>query len=179
MAMTITEALAEIKLVTSKIDKKKQFVLNNIGRQDGIKDPFEKDGGTNKLVSGEMQAITDLTERLVQLRTEIAAANAKTLLEVNGVSRSVANWLVWRREAAPIIKVFYDQLTRGVAGVRDNARTKGLAVVTSGQPATTAADVIIEIDEMKLSKNVEMIQEILDRLDGKLSLHNAITTVEV
>lgn len=176
---TITEALAEVKLVKNKIEKKRGFVCANVGRQDGIKDPFAKEGGTAKLNAAEMQSIRDLGERLVLIRSRIFNANKMTNLEINGVTRSVADWLVWRREVAPMVKTFQQELTRGIAGVRKNALERGFTIAKTNEQATAPTDVIIEVDEAQLSKDAEALQELLDLLDGKLSLHNATTPVEV
>lgn len=55
MAITITEALAEIKTIGKRIDSKKQFVTSHLARQDGVKDPLEKDGGSAELLKRERQ----------------------------------------------------------------------------------------------------------------------------
>lgn len=46
MALTITEALAEIKTVGKRVEKKREFIKAFLARQDGVKDPLEKDGGS-------------------------------------------------------------------------------------------------------------------------------------
>ena len=48
--MTITEALAEIKTIQKRIDKKREFILHHTYRQHTLRDLLEKDGGSPKVV---------------------------------------------------------------------------------------------------------------------------------
>lgn len=177
--ITITEALAELKLINSKIEKKKTFVLTYVGRQEGAKDPLEKQGGTQSAIKAEMQAVKDLTERFVRIRSAIATANANTIVEVGGVKRFVADWLTWRRSAAPMEQGFQNALTAALASLRRDAKSRGFNVAKQGETPQQMTDVVIEIDEKQLSESIEKTQEILDTLDGKLSLHNATVQVEI
>lgn len=177
--LTITEALAELKMITSKVEKKKQFILTYLGRQDGAKDPFEKDGGTRKLVEAELQAIRDLSNNFIVVRSAIAAVNATTTVDVLDVSRTVADWLVWRRNVAPMDKGFQQSLVNAISSLRNKARQSNFNVVASESAATSPTDVIIELDEKALSEGIEKTQEILDSLDGKLSLHNATVKITI
>ena len=177
--ITITEALAELKLIKAKIDKKLVFIASAAGRQEGAKDPFEKDGGAVKLIEADLQAIADLMNRFVNIRSAIAAANAANSVAVCGISHTVADWLVWRRDVAPMIKSVNKALVDRVAGIRGEAQKHGWSVVQVNNQPQTTTDVIINIDEKKLSDSIERTQEILDSLDGKLSLHNATVSVEV
>lgn len=42
MSITITEALAEIKTVAKRIEKKRDFIRAYLSRQEGVRDPLEK-----------------------------------------------------------------------------------------------------------------------------------------
>lgn len=176
--ITLTEALAELKLIKSKIDKKRTFILQNLGRQEGAKDQLEKNGGTDKVLASEMQAVNDLMERLVRIRSAIASANASTTVDILGVKRTIADWLVWRRDVAPLIKDFERHILSGINGLKQNAKNSGFRVVNAAGEASVPTDVIICLDEKGLSETSERIQEILDTLDGKLSLHNATVQIE-
>jgi hypothetical protein len=61
--ITITEALADVKTIDKRIEKKKYFVQSYLVRQERLKDPLEKDGGATKVIHQERQAIQDLQER--------------------------------------------------------------------------------------------------------------------
>src|SRR3990167_9466260 len=103
---TITEALAELKTLAKRIEKKKEFVMQHLLRQELLKDPLEKDGGSFAVVDRERQAIGDLQQRIIDIRTAIARANESTEIVVDDVTRSIAEWLVWRREVAPGVQQF-------------------------------------------------------------------------
>lgn len=179
MSYTITEALAELKLIKSKIDKKTAFVIQYLGRQEGTKDPLEKQGGVVKAINEDIQAINDLHERFVRIRSAIAAANSAQNVTIGTATRSVSDWLVWRREVAPLVKALQKNLTDKINQIRNGAKAHGWNVVKSGEQPAQPTDVIIEIDEKALAEKSESTQEILDTLDGKLSLHNATIQVEV
>lgn len=98
--MTITEALAEIKTIFKRIETKKNSIGQYMYRLENQKDPLEKDGGSAEFIQRELQAISDLEERVVALRRAIAEANCNTTIEVDGVKRTIEDWLIWRREIA-------------------------------------------------------------------------------
>ena len=178
MTVTITEALAELKLIKAKVEKKKAFVMGNLGRQEGAKDQLEKSGGTRAVVTSELQAIGDLHERIVRIRSAIAAANSASFVEIRGVRRSIADWLVWRRDVAPMVRGLESNLASGIAQLKQKAQAQGYRVNVNANEALLPTDVIIELDEKALADKAEATQEILDTLDGKLSLHNATVQVE-
>lgn len=179
MSITITEAMAEIKLINAKVDKKKQFILTFLARQDGVKDPLEKQGGSYKSIQSEMQAIADLHQRLVNIRTAINEANAKAVVTVLDKTQTVAQWLVWKRDIAPKLKDLLSSLQSNLASLRKQARQRGENVVGNSSEASSPADIVVNLDEKALADQIEKAQEMTDLLDGKLSLHNATVTVEV
>jgi hypothetical protein len=176
--MTITEGLAEIKTVGKRIAKKREFVMTYLGRQEGLKDPFaSEEGGSSGAVARELQGIVDLEERIVSIRRAIAEANTRTIVTLEGSGRSVADWLVWRREVAAQRGQFVSQLLQRILQTRRDAQSKGFAVTTSSEKAAAPTDVIINIDEKKVSDESEKLQKIIDDLDGQLSLTNATVMI--
>lgn len=180
MALMITEALAEIKTIQKRIEKKREFVSGFIARQDGIRDPLEKDGGSVEAIKRERQAVADLETRIVALRRGIQAANEATIVTINGTAHSIADWLVWRRDVAPGQKAFLLKLRQTLNGVRDNAKRQGVAVVSA--TASTAAerpqDFVVNISEQELADEAERLEDTLGQLDGQLSLKNATTAIQ-
>ena len=136
MPITITEALAGIKTVSKRIEKKREFILNYLARPDGIKDPLEKEGGSHEAIMREAQAVGDLESRIIALRRGIGLANDKTTVEVGGVSRSVTDWLTWRRDVAPKHKEFLARVSATVKQIRDTAKKQGFQTLTPGATAT-------------------------------------------
>lgn len=175
MSITITEALAEIKTIGKRVAKKKEFISRYIGRQEGIKDPLEKDGGSIEVLKRERQAIDDLMQRMIVLRRGIQRANDETVVTVNGVSRTISEWLTWRRDVLPMQKDFLATLITRMNEIHKQAKVQGNAVVSA--VATTAdtkpADVVINIDEGALGKEAEELEDTFGQLDGQLSLKNA------
>lgn len=183
--MTITEALAEIKTIEKRIAKKRESILGYLARQDMLRDPLAADGGSVAFIKRERQAIHDLEERVVALRRAIATANASTVFAINGgTARSIADWLTWRREVAPGRQQFLTGLRDRVERVRREAQQKGVNVVAAASAVTTGGDgkptdVLVNISEAELAKDIEALEEELGNLDGLLSLKNATTQIAV
>lgn len=177
--MTITEALAEIKTVEKRIAAKREFVKTYLARSEGLKDPLEKDGGSAKAITEAQQSIWDLETRLVELRRLIQSANEKTAISLEGETRSIADWLVWRREIAPGRKQFLNSLSSSISNLRSNAMSRGFNMVGVNQVNSDVkpTDIIVNIAEGELSKEIEALQNILGQLDGQLSLKNATVMV--
>lgn len=181
MTMTITEALAEIKTISKRIEKKREFVLGYLFRQEGLKDPLEKDGGSVEAIRREAQAVTDLEARIVTLRRGIARANEATSVTVNGRTHSIADWLTWRRDVAPGVQQFQGQVRSRLNLLREQAKRGGSAVIGAVASVSTDAkptDYVVNIDEGGLAKDIERIEETLGILDGQLSLKNATIMIE-
>ena len=177
MKVTITEALAEIKTIEKRVAKKKEFVLAHLYRQERLKDPLQADGGSVEAVRQERQAIADLDERKVAIRRAVQQANVDTDVTVSGTTRSVADWLVWRREVAPGIQAFLNDINGRILAVRQEAMRNGFQVTSEN--AQSPNDVVVNINEAKLADSVEQLEEILGNLDGQLSLKNATVFVEI
>jgi len=177
MSLTITEALAEIKTISKRITTKKNFVLTYIARADGFKDPLHGDGGSFEALRRERQAIDDLEQRLVALRRGIQKANDATMVTLEGIEMSIADWLVWRRDVLPTRKDYLNEIRQKLSATRDQAKRSGQNLVTQGQQAVTPSDVIININEQDLAKDIEMLVNIEGQLDGQLSLKNATTQI--
>jgi hypothetical protein len=180
MGITITEALAEIKTIGKRLESKRSAIQPYLARQDGVRDPLEKDGGSAKYISQERQAIGDLEERVIALRRGIQNANDTATVSINGKTRTVSEWLTWRRDVAPGQKQFLTSLRNGLQNVRNQARQQGAALVSA--TATTAdtkpTDIVVNIDEAAVNAEAEAIEDTLGQLDGQLSLKNATVTVD-
>ena len=177
MATTITEALAECKTIEKRLEKKQQFVMMYLFREERVKDPLIKEGGAEKVIAQEMQAITDLSERKISIRRKIQQANASELITVKGETRSIADWLVWRRDVASSLQRFLFDLRQKIESARTVARNKGASLV-SGE-GSRPDDIVVNINEQMISQRLEHLEEVLGTLDGLLSLKNATITIDV
>jgi hypothetical protein len=178
MKITITEALAEVKTIGKRIEKKKEFIAAYVLRQEMVKDPLEKDGGSNKALNAALQSIGDLQERLIRIRAAIQRSNLATTLTVGDKARSITDWLTWRKEVAPGEQKMLMQIRTSIEQNRQQMRTKGISV-GAVSVETKPTDVIVNLDEGQLARSAEALEETLGTLDGKLSLMNATTTVDI
>lgn len=177
MGLTITEALAEVKTIGKRAEKKREFVNGFLYRQDGIKDPLEKDGGSVACVERERQALHDLETRVITLRRGIQLANDDTIVTIEGMARSITDWLIWRREVAPGRQAFLARMRNNLNAIRDKARREGVNMLPHGAEAQRPADIIVNINEQSLATDIEQMESVLGQLDGMLSLKNA--TVQI
>jgi hypothetical protein len=177
--LTITEALAEITTIGKRIDKKQEWIGQNLIRQDRLRDPLEKQGGTAAIITQELQAIADLQARLIMLRRAIQQANEATDVTINGVTRTIADWLVWRREIAPQLKGMLSRFASTVQDWRKQAAQKGLSVITTQDVAQSPNDLIINLNERWLAEQIDQHEQVLGALDGQLSLKNATVVIEI
>ena len=179
MTMTITEGLAEIKTIGKRLEKKRQFFSGYLFRQEMVKDPLEKDGGSVTALKRERQSIADLEDRIVAIRRAIQKANTDTQINLSGVSKSIADWLVWRREVSPGHQKFLGDLRARINQVRQETHKKGLGMVTTSESAQKPDDVVVNVSEQELASEIEGLEETLGALDGQLSLKNATVLIEV
>lgn len=176
--MTITEALAELKTLGKRIEKKQQFVLDFLLRQDFIKDPLQDEGGSPAAVETAQQSIHDLRKWATKIRLAIQKVNLETDISIQGETRSIAEWLVWRREIAPGVQMFLGNMRQRIQQARNEAQKQGIAVRAAAE-AGKPNDLIVNIDEQVLAAKAEEIENVLGTLDGQLSLKNATTLIEV
>lgn len=174
MALTITEALAEIKTINKRLAAKRQFVTQYLWRSEAFKDPL--DGGSQVVIQRERQAIADLEQRIVDLRIAIDKANNDTPIAINGTTRSIQEWLSWRRDVAPGHQVFLNQMRDNVARIRREAAQKLLAV-NDAEGKGKPNDIVLNINESQLAAEIERMEETLGALDGQLSLRNATVII--
>ena len=175
--LTITEALAELKTIQKRIEKKRDFILDNIGRPEYMKDPFVETGGAQETLSREFQSIKDLEQRTVLIRSSVLSKNLSTDLEVCGQVRPIQDWLTWRKEVSGGCKSFLSRIVKRITEGRQEAAKRGSAVSESG--GTSPNDLVLHVSEVPTREELEKIEEILGELDGKLSLINARTMVDV
>lgn len=176
--ITITEALQEIKTIDARIQKKKEFIFNFLFRQNNQRDPHEKDGGSASLIAKERQSINDLLERKISIRNAINIANAENSIAIKDQSRTISEWLVWKRDVAPTLKAVLNETAVRLQSMRQDVSRKGLTI-TQNAPAEVTLDVIVNVNEAELAKQIENLEETLSTLDGQFSLKNATIKIEV
>jgi hypothetical protein len=169
--LTITEGLAEIKLATKKMDTHLNGVLKYSNRSEQLTDPLEKRGGSVAFVKSERQAISDLQKNIIGIRIAINKANMATPLVIEGESKTVAEWLIWRREVSNLQQKHNTQIAHAINVARTQAN--------SGKVKEEKYNLVVNLDEKELHDEQLKLDTILSTLDGKLSMHNAVTIIEI
>lgn len=176
--VTITEALAELKTLDKRIQKKRESIGQYLIRQEKFKDPLASSGGSEAFVRAERQSVADLEENIIAIRSAIQKANLETTVTIEGVTRSITDWLSWRRDVAPKQQDFFGRIRATINDMRKKAAGINAQVVGAGE-AKTPEDVLVNLDEKKLSEETEKLETTLGYLDGQLSLKNATVTISV
>lgn len=178
--LTITEALAELKTLDKRIAKKREFIGQYVIRQEQFKDPLLAQGGSPAAIVAERQSLADLESNAIAIRAAIQHTNSVTQVTVGSTTRSITQWLIWRRDVAPGQQQFLSTLRQTIQKYRNEAQRIGASVHTAA--ATDAAqpkDIIVNLDERALADEAEALENTLGTLDGLLSLKNATVTIEV
>jgi hypothetical protein len=177
--MAITQALAEIRTIGARVAKKQESINPYLCRQEKVKDPLEKDGGSAAFVRKERQAIADLLQRVIVLRIAIQKSNLVATLTVQGKTCTVAEWLVWRRDVAKVQQALVSQIRSGINGLRQTARQRNVQLRdTTASGAFEPEDLVVAVSEKDIAAEAEWLEQVLGELDGALSMMNATTFVE-
>lgn len=179
--MTITEALQELKTIDKRINKNIESYVEYIYRAEALRDPLEKDGGSAAFIKERRQAVRDLLNRKVELRTAIAQVNRLNSITVAGVTKTIEEWLVWKREVAPVTE---RELTAIRAKLHEGAslaiqplqqrRLLGAAVAAANVGEGKPIPVVTNVNEKAFAEEQEQYEKIVGELDGQLSLKNAL-----
>jgi hypothetical protein len=176
--MTITEALAEVKLINEKIEKKRTFVLDNLTRIKQLADPLQSKGGSMAALAAEMQSINDLEARLVEIRAAIMHANMMHTAECMGMHKTLYGWLVWKREIAGNKSFHYQSIYTNTKKKIDEA-ARAPSVYTKDDQTKEVVIIEANLPYMEYAAKYEDIKDMLNKLDGVLSLKNATVLVEL
>lgn len=180
--ITITEALAEIKTTLKKVEKKRDFIKQYIAREDQVRDPLEKEGGSALVIERERQAIDDLLSKVIDIRSGIQQQNLNTILTIGRLTMSVSSWLIWKREVAPLVNQNLSGLRALITQARHEAQRRNVSVVSASASINNEAkprDIVINLSETDLQRDIEQYEQTIGELDGKLSLLNATTMIWV
>lgn len=166
MRITITEALAEKRLIKAKIEKKTMFVTQYHLGSEGRTDPLAKQGGSDKLLPHELDSIRDLWNRYTLIVAAIQKVNSETTLTVNDITDTVARWLIWKREV-------YEPYSRFFLSLQQRA------AVNRGQRNKDSETIISYLDERIIQGILERMVDTFGKLDGALTLLNSTTFIEL
>jgi hypothetical protein len=169
--ITIAEALAEIATIGRRLDRKQQLVSAYLLREAQYRDPIRLEGGSSAVLARELETIRALHDRKVLLRRLIRQAYERTMVILGDRSRSLADWLRWRREVSARRAGFLQALTTRMSCARRQAAWLNEA------RADKPRDVLVHLDEQDLARQRETLEETLGSLEGQLALKNATVTI--
>ena len=176
--ITVSEALAVLKTLEMRINKKLGNILPYVYRQEALRDPLDDVGGSKSYINKEIQSMEDLQEYRLDLRRAIQDSNEKTDVTVLGETRTIADWLMWRREILPHKQNVYTQILAKIEQARNEANRQGYAI-SQQDNKRFSPDFIVNVDEAEMREKLDRLQNIDGKLDGQLSLKNATTVIDV
>ena len=176
--MTITEALSEINLIKKKLEHKKTAMQTLLIKADHVKDIYESEGGVTKHLQKEFQALSDLRRRFVSLRAAISEANLNHEITVGEKTLSIHDWLTWKREIAKeeqnhanyIVTTVNNYMTQSSKNPQCYDDAEGKKHLVTFTPTVDLAEWV---------KKQERLNDLLENLDGQLSLKNATILVSI
>lgn len=176
--MTITEALSEINLIDKKIDSKSPVIIQHLVRVDHSPDPYEKEGGSAQMIQSEFQAVTDLIRRHEKFKAAIAKANLDTQITIGNTTKSVHDWLVWKRDYMEHELKFVKQMLDTVKMNQDTFN-RAPQVMKEQDGSQRIVKLLVNVDLPFFQRKLEELVTVKEKLDGQLSLKNATVTVTV
>lgn len=168
--MTITEAMAELKLIDKKIQKKSDFILSNISSSDIVPDSLEGKG--KERIKSEFKSISDLNKEYINIKKAINIANSENNVTINNNTMTIQEWLNWK---AYVYEREISLLNNTISLL--NKKTEPRAY--KDEDGNSKFEVITyNVDDEYISKEIETIMDSYERLDGQLSLKNATIVIE-
>lgn len=204
--MTVHEALAELKMLDTRVDRK----INEASFAIGNKKTNKKIGG--KTVAEYMadanaayQSITDLIRRRQAIRSALSKSNAETHVTIAGVDYSVAEAIEMKRSGMSLWSELHqqmmiqynaakadcnrqnsnldakaDQQVSAIFGTKEKVTTaEAMAMRDAYIEANRMEPVALECIEKKLAEIEDMMSAFAVEVDSKLSVSNALTTITI
>lgn len=207
--MTIHRALAELKLIDSRIEKAIELIEPTGVMQEGkLVNGFHEKETFEKEARAKLQSVTDLIVRKNKIKSAIVNANGKTQVEIGSNKMSIADAINYK---ALIVfkKNLISELTRKHNQVKgkftvENEKVNNVALENAKimlgkqgedkvKPTDSDVKSIIEpfvkrnefhlVDPLKSEELIERLQNEVDEfeveVDAVLSEINAITIIEI
>lgn len=175
--LTITEALSELNLIKKKVDNKRKVVAGSLIKAKHEKDAFENVGGIKQYITSELQSIDDLESRYLRIKGSIAKANIENSISINGFTKTIHDWLNWKRDLSDTQKKFVFNLYSFPKGELDKL-SKQPQIYLDDNKEKHLVEFEATIDYPSFLKKSEELNDTFDRLDGQLSLKNATIVVD-
>jgi large subunit ribosomal protein L7/L12 len=174
-ALSISEALSQIQVIDRQVAKKQQLLDAYLLRDAAVRDPLAREGGTAAVLAREHQAIAALLERKVLIRRAVQAANERATITHEDETRSIADWLVWKREVVARRAEFLNQMRYRI----EQARRETTRQRAAAGDAARQNDLVVHVNEKELANELEALEERQGYLAGQIALKNATVLVDL
>lgn len=204
--MTIHEALAELKILDSRItDKMNDTNFAFCNKHSNTKVNGQPIEDVIISMNADYQSITDLIARRRAIRNAVSLSNASTKVTIAGTEYTVAEAIEMKKNGMNILHCLAnhlvsaytnasntytrlqeqinekaDQYVIGLLGSKDKLNTADAQVMRQAYIDTNSFDLIFikELPE-KVKKLQEYIAVFEAEVDAKLSISNALTTITI
>lgn len=167
--MKIIEALKELPLIEKRIMSNVQKIATyaagvETGNSTGA--AFDSVATQRKELASLIQANEDLVKQRALLRRRLYITNTTVEVEINGVKKTITEWIEYREKGFDLIERTYNALNE-LNAMNELRNTK--------VDPTVGAKVVKFYDEAHKNKLIEDNRAIRDQLDAKLEIINATT----
>jgi len=206
--MTIHEALSELKILGSRIEREiayANFVITNKHSNDKINGQSIEEYKTN--VSSIYQKIRDLIRRRTAIKKAVVKSNAITEVTIGDETMTVAEAIEYKNTGIDYLVALNNKLSNEYANVKTSiTRNNGDVLIEKandyviklygGKDKDVSASTIEDarqnyinthkldiIDPISIDKEIKELTDYIDnfksKVDSALSVSNAITTIEI
>lgn len=166
--MKIIEALKELPLIKKKMEKTTSQIREYSSYLVGVNLAFETEERQKQEVESLIQSNLDLATRFEKLTEALSRTNSSTIVEIEGVKKTIRGWITYRNVTANYAKQTYEALTNTAAQNAINANQGRLNLEAGVQVKR------LYKEEEKL-KQLNKIQSIVDKIDATLEIVNVNT----
>lgn len=186
MEISITRALAELKLLDSRITKATKnatFVVCNKKSAKNVNGRITKEN-FNSIVKSDFQSITDLIERKKIIKSAVVESNAKTIVVINNKEMTVADAIERKiniEHEKYLLDVMKTQLRKAVASMEAHNQEVDLKLnklLETMVGSDNAKNVDKESNEFAVSYRNDNEYEILDPLGIDLEIKRLEEEIE-
>ena len=164
----IIDVLKELPLIKKKIAGKVELIQKYASYGSHVGPAFKDEGEQRQEVSQLIQSASDLVDRYSKLKLALSATNNTTIVDIDGVSHTISEWMTFRNETATLNKSIYSALTTRNA---ENDIRNTQVNLADGQQI----GIVRCFDEKSRNLNLEFTSEIHSKIDATLERINATT----
>lgn len=166
--MKIIEALKELPLIEKKVTKNAALIEKYASEVDNGSPTLllEEASEHRKEVTALLQSTNDLVDRAGKIRRALAMTNANTDVTIEGVTKSITEWIAFREQG--------HRLKRRALDALNDSRATSVMNSTPFDPEK-GIRVMRFYDEREKNEAIQKIDDIQGQLDARLEIVNATT----